>query len=195
MAGFKCPYCGAGEMVLECSPDHVSHIGGVPVTVPDAQVSKCTSCGRTTVSAKELKRWRRIQQAQLQTAGHVPSPEEVRRIRESFGLSVSEFACLLAVTRQTVHAWERRGAEGMQLGPAAILLRLLAKEVAGKATDVYAHLLSEAAERGQAAEAAGERTRAGDFLTAQAQKLEHARTLRARPGGCPAFLQRTKEAA
>ncbi len=149
MAGFNCPYCGEGKMVLETAPDHVTQLGGVPVEVEDAQVSRCTQCGQTTVSAREIKRWRRLQQEQLQARGQIPTPEEVKRTRELLGLSVSDFASLLAVTRQTVHAWERPDAGGMQLGPAALLVSLLVGEVDGKSGSVYAQLLRTAIDRGQ----------------------------------------------
>src|SRR5262249_41372856 len=91
----------------------------------------------------------KLQQEQLQAAGEIPTPEEVRRIRTALGLSVSDFAKVLAVTRQTIHAWERTGLNALQLSPAALLLGLLAEEIAGRGNGVFRFLLRKAAARGQ----------------------------------------------
>jgi len=117
MTGFKCPCCGAGDMIVEVLADHVTKLGGIPVRVKDAQIARCNHCGETSVSAGELARWEQLQKAQMQDKLQVPSPREVKSVRESFGLTVSDFAALLGVTRQTVYAWERADTGGMQLGP------------------------------------------------------------------------------
>lgn len=108
MADFTCSACGKGNMELKTIPEHATALGGVPFVARDAQVYECSHCGAWTATGKELKRWRAQQQIELQAKGAVPSGADVRRVREAFGLSVSDFASLLAVTRQTVHAWERR---------------------------------------------------------------------------------------
>jgi len=54
---FDCPYCERGRMVLEIVRAYPTRVGGVSLTVPNAQVSTCTDCGETAVSAGEMKRW------------------------------------------------------------------------------------------------------------------------------------------
>lgn len=119
-------------------------MGGVPVEVTDAKISKCNSCGETSVNAKELKRWDR-----LRSEGNVPTPAEVKRIRESQDLSVSDFARLVGVTRQTIYAWEREDVAALQLSPASLLVGLMADELNGNINGVIQHLVDKAATRGQ----------------------------------------------
>jgi DNA-binding transcriptional regulator YiaG len=136
-------------MTPEVISEFSTRVGGVPVVIPEAHISKCTNCGETSVGAKELKRWELIQKEQLRDAGQIPSAGEVTRIREAIGLSVSDFAKLLGVTRQTIHAWEREGCAALQLGPGALLLEVLAGERAGKTRGVLEFLARKAAQRGQ----------------------------------------------
>ena len=148
MADFTCSACGKGNMELKTIPEHATALGGVPFVARDAQVYECSHCGAWTATGKELKRWRAQQQIELQAKGAVPSGADVRRVREAFGLSVSDFASLLAVTRQTVHAWERADGRGMQLGPAALLVKALESELAQQATTLYEVLTAAALSRG-----------------------------------------------
>lgn len=60
---FPCPTCGKGRMALEIIPSYSTRLGGIALIVEDARVSKCSSCGETSVSATELKRWRVLQQS------------------------------------------------------------------------------------------------------------------------------------
>jgi DNA-binding transcriptional regulator YiaG len=145
----KCPVCGMGIMIDEVIACHSTRLGGVPVEVANARITKCDKCGEVAVDANELNRWEEIQKAALYAAGHIACPAKVRSIRQSLGLSVSDFAKVLAVTRQTVHAWEREGMHALQLGPAALLLDLLAQEAKGSLTGVVQRLVSAAMERGQ----------------------------------------------
>jgi DNA-binding transcriptional regulator YiaG len=136
-------------MIREVIPNYKTKMGGIPIEVPNAEISRCSNCGETSVSAKELKRWELIQKEQLRSTGQIPSPEEVTEIRTLLGLSISDFAKLLGVTRQTIHAWERPELAALQLGPAALLLKLLIDEKAGKTKGVFDYLLKQAAARGQ----------------------------------------------
>lgn len=149
MAAFKCPECGQGKMVPAVIPTHETRLGGVPLVVQDARVSRCTHCGEISVPGEELKRWRQIQRQQLASRSQIPRPREVKEIRQTAGLSVADFAALLGVTRQTVHAWERDDSEGVQLGPGALLLKLLAEELSGRLRGCLDGLVSAAAARGQ----------------------------------------------
>ena len=144
----RCPVCGKGEVAEEVIPRYDTRLGGVPVLVDNARIGRCSACGETYISAKEIERWRAIQRLQLQEAKHVPSAGEVTRIRESLGLTVSDFATLVGVSRQSVHAWERQGG-GMAFGPASNLISLLRAEVEGKLSGVCLALVEAAKSRGQ----------------------------------------------
>lgn len=149
MTAFKCPCCGVGEMVVKAVPEHHTRLGGVPVQVKDAQIAKCNHCNETSVSANELHRWENVQQEQLREDRQIPSPVEVRKIRQWLGSSVADFAALLGVSRQTVYAWERDDTGGMKLGPAALVVKLLAEEKARRISGVTAYLVLAAQSRGQ----------------------------------------------
>ena len=195
MTNFKCPCCGIGEMIVEVVRDHHTKIGGVPVQIKDARIAKCSECDETSVSAKELERWERVQLEQLQEGRQVPSPPEVRGIREALGFSVADFAALLGVTRQTVYAWERVDTGGMQLGPAALVVKLLAEESAGRIPGVIAYLVSAAQDRGHDLEAGPTTERVEHLQTQAAQTSAKSRGLRYVPSGSPAFGRPEKDAA
>ncbi len=182
-------------MVVEVVADHRTKLGGVPVRVKDARIAKCNHCGETSVSAKELERWERLQQEQLQQGRQIPSPAEVRRIREWVGFSVADFAALLGVTRQTVYAWEREDTGGMQLGPAALMVKLLAEENAGRISGVTAHLVAAAQDRGHELEAGPTAQEVDHLQTEGAQTNVKSRGLRYRAEGGPSFAGSTKKAA
>ena len=133
-------------------PAYRTRLGGVAVVVKDARVGVCDNCGESIVSAVELRRWREVHRAQLANEGHTPTPAEVRQVREHLGLSVAQFASLLGVTRQAVHAWEKDGGPLMPLGPGALLVGLLNPVSGEVASAVFVALLSAAHDRGQLSE-------------------------------------------
>ena len=63
--GFECPDCGEGRMASRVIPEHSTMLGGMPLIVKKAEVYECDHCGGTTVMAKELRRWRAIQNRQM----------------------------------------------------------------------------------------------------------------------------------
>ena len=149
MTAIKCPTCGAGTIRREVLPEYEAKLGGVSFTVTHAEVARCSNCGHVIVTAKELERWREQQKNELQAKGDVLSSDRVSGLRIAMQMSVAEFAALLAVTRQTVHAWEARG---LSLGPATLLLRLLEEEQSARGMrGVFDRLLSAAKARGQLA--------------------------------------------
>jgi DNA-binding transcriptional regulator YiaG len=160
-------------------PDYETEFEGVHIKVKDARVSKCTHCGETSYGARELSRWKQLKVAKLAELNQIPSADDVKRVRKSLELSVSDFAALVGVTRQTVHSWERAESGGMPFGPAAILVCLLDAKACQEADQVYSRLLSLAKRRGQLAKVAGppqpvERSAVPLFLLAL-------------PGGAPTF--------
>jgi YgiT-type zinc finger domain-containing protein len=151
MTKLKCPKCHKGDLVRNTIESFDTKLGGIPFTIHNAKAWQCAECGYVVATAKDLKNWRDAQRAYLQARGFVPGPDVVRKFRQSAGLSVADLATLLAVTRQTVHAWERDGLNALQAGPAAIILRLLVKEFSyGAVSGLLKALAEEAQARGQA---------------------------------------------
>jgi YgiT-type zinc finger domain-containing protein len=150
MTQLKCPKCRKADLVRSTIENFDTKLGGVPFTIQNANVWRCGECGHVVATAKDLKQWREAQKAFIQARGFVPSAATVRTLRRTLGLSVADLAALMAVTRQTVHAWERDGLNALQLGPAAIILRLLAKEIENNgARGLLKALIDEAQARGQ----------------------------------------------
>lgn len=188
MITMKCPSCGKEEMRLQVVADYETRLGGVPVVVPDARIGTCANCGETLVCADELERWRDLQRQQLQDAGQVPSAREVSRTRESLGLSVSDFAVLMGVSRQTIHAWERQDGRGMQFGPASLLVDLLREQLSGELTGICRALVAAALSRGQEVRSADNNPRCeAPPASATQGRFGSGLRLRARRSGAPSF--------
>jgi len=170
-------------MRLEIVPKHSARLGGVPVEVDNAQIFRCSECGEISVQAEEMRRWEDLQQSALREASLLPSPAEVKAIRESLSLSVSDFAAMLGVTRQTLHAWERPEGKGLPLGPAALLLKLLQKELDGHGGKVLDGLVRLAEKRGQRLPIASP----DENDSSPASAGTRTRAIRERPRGGPAF--------
>ena len=63
MTTFKCPLCGIGDMVVKVISDHCAILDGVQVQIKNARIAKCNHCGETSISAKELERWEKLQKS------------------------------------------------------------------------------------------------------------------------------------
>ncbi len=149
MSDFKCPECGKGRMVPEVIRTHETRLGGLPFVIENAHIARCTHCAEVSVSGEELGRWRQVQRDQLASSSQIPRPRDVKRIRQMIGLSVAGLATLIGVTRQTVHAWERDDLGGVQLGPGALLLKLLSDELETRHRFCLNALVRAAVSRGQ----------------------------------------------
>lgn len=147
MADQKCPKCGEGKLHVETIDRYLTRIGGTQVEIPNATIARCNHCDEFVVAATEVKRWEAIARQQLLSSEVLLNPGQVKALRERLGLAVADFAALLGVTRQTVHAWERADV-GMQLGPAALFLKVIEKELAGTVSGVLEVLVSLAKARG-----------------------------------------------
>jgi DNA-binding transcriptional regulator YiaG len=148
MKDFPCPECGKGRMEEVIVPSYRTSIKGVPCIIPNARVFRCTNCQQISAAFEEMRRWEQCCDDNASATGVVPSYDRVRAIRATTGLSVSQFATLLGVTRQTVHAWERDSHGVKSFGPASILLLLLEAESCGRVTGVSALLRDCSVKRG-----------------------------------------------
>ena len=149
METIKCPSCGVNKMEEKIISEFHTKLGGVPFVVSNAKILECEKCGERIYDAKEIKRWEKELQKQLQTNAHLVTSKDVKEIQEGLNLNVTDFARLFGVTRQTVYAWEDEKNAGIQLGPAALLIRLLMEEREGQMKGIYSFLLELANKRGQ----------------------------------------------
>ena len=183
MKTFRCPQCGKGYMQLEIVPRHATRIRGMPIEVPDARILRCSECGETSVEANELRRWEELQRTALQDTSSLPTVEGVKSIRKRLRLSVSDFAAVLGVTRQTVHSWERPDSKCAQLGPATLLLKLLQNELDRSGAEVFRELLKLARQRGQRITLAATK----EHSVPPPRLHQRLDMLRLRPDGVPSF--------
>jgi putative zinc finger/helix-turn-helix YgiT family protein len=149
MAKVKCPNCGKGEMRVESIQKYETKLRGIPFVVKDAKIAQCDTCGEQVYDAKEIKRWEEVLKKKLQAQDLLITPYEVKKLREAMGLSVADFASIFGVTRQTVYGWESEKSSGVQLGPASLLLGLLAEDQSGSLTGICDFLFASAGNRGQ----------------------------------------------
>lgn len=181
MATITCPACGKAKLEIKELHELKTEFEGVSITVPNAEFSECPACGENTYTAKELKRWAEIKQATLAETGALPNGNDVKEIRERMGLSVAQFADLIAVTRQTVHSWERALDQPMKLGPATLILNLLKQEQCGQSANIASCLTKLATMRGKSIDFEPLNTsREGSGDAGRSVALRPSR-----PGGCP----------
>ncbi len=150
MAKMSCPKCKSGKLEVTVLHDFETRLKGIPFVVEDAKVLQCAKCGEKVYAAKEIERWEQVQKNYLQSKGLLMTPEQVKHLRETIGVSVADLACLLGVTRQTVYGWESESTGGVQLSPASLLLGLVCdEELNGNSIGALMFLVNGALERGQ----------------------------------------------
>ena len=185
MTEMKCPYCDKGSISSKVVKEFHTKLGGIPFTVKDARIGQCDTCGKQAFDAKELKRWEQELKKQLQDTGNLITPEQVKSLRDSIKFSVSDFAALFGVTRQTVYAWEHKDVGGVQFGPVALLLMLLSEEVNGNFQEVYDFLFESSIKRGQKIKAVGRIPKAVNKISSS----KHDNLTRIPPKGAPSFCE------
>lgn len=193
MAEVRCPYCDEGNLKTVIVRDYHTQLGGIPFVVNDATILQCDTCGKKVFDANEVRRWEQELRKELQNRGALVRPEDVRAIRESLGLGVSQLTALLGVTRQTVYAWERREGGGLQLSPAALLLGLLRETLAGREKGVLEHLIDSAKQRGQPIPELSTEGPTGGSVAGEEGRAVRA-AVREIPRGAPSFGRSTEAA-
>lgn len=99
-----CTECGA--MMRESCEVIVEQIRGVEVAVDGIEHFVCDKCGNIAVNAKDANELGRRQAEAVARATGLLLPSQIRDIRESLGLTQSEFGDLIGVTFATVSRWE-----------------------------------------------------------------------------------------
>lgn len=119
----KCADCG-GPVTAERNAVRRYDIGGLPhVVLHGVEVIRCDACGRETVAIPRVAQLHRIVAHQIVSQRRMLAPIEIRFLRKHVGLSATDFAQRMGVTRETVSRWETGSTP---MGPAADrLLRLI----------------------------------------------------------------------
>ena len=107
-----CDECGAKASV-ERHAVRRYELGGLPhVELHGVEVMHCDACGKSTVAIPRLAQLHRVLAHGFVTQARMLAPVEIRFLRKHVGLSGSDFAQRMGVTRETVSRWES-GAQAM----------------------------------------------------------------------------------
>ncbi len=98
-------------------------INGEEVAVPAAEHLRCPSCGEILLRYQDARRLSQDAAAIYRKKHGLLSAEEIRGIRERFGLTQADVARLLRLGANTVSRWE--SGRNVQTGAMDILLRMI----------------------------------------------------------------------
>ena len=121
LADDACPRCGkpmregAGRLKLP--------VNGEEITVPDATHLRCPSCREVVLRFDDARRLRRRALEIYRKKYGLLSAEEIRSIRERFGLTQASLARLLRLGNNTISRWE--AGRNVQTAVMDVLLRMI----------------------------------------------------------------------
>ncbi len=121
LADDACPRCGT-TMVERRSALKVP-VNGEDVSVPSAVHLRCPKCGEVVLRFGDGKRLQEDAIAVYRKKHGLLSADEIRGIRERFGLTQSELAHLLHLGANTISRWE--SGRNVQTEAMDVLLRLM----------------------------------------------------------------------
>ena len=98
-------------------------INGKEIRVPSAPHLKCVKCGEIVLRFREGKRLHQDAIEIYRKKHGLLSADEIRAIRERFGLTQSQFARLLRLGANTISRWE--SGRNVQTEAMEMLLRLI----------------------------------------------------------------------
>ena len=118
----KCRECG-GSMTVEHDAVRRYDIGGLHnVVLHGVQVARCESCAEEDITIPRIGQLHRALADFYVRQPRLFAGDEIRFLRKHMGLSTSDFAQRMGVTRETVSRWENGTAMGTS---ADRLLRVL----------------------------------------------------------------------
>ncbi len=138
MTETKCDHCHTGLVIKRDIFDYKTKVRGVELSVPVAHVRICDNCETVYVPARELRRWDDLLLEQDPIKS--PSPQEIRQLRISLGMSVNDFAMFLRTTRQSIYSWENVKTVISPIRPIAVLLALVQASLENGSVDAISML-------------------------------------------------------
>jgi putative zinc finger/helix-turn-helix YgiT family protein len=121
LAADACPRCGT-TMVERRSALKLP-VNGEEVTVPSASHMRCPKCDEVVLRFADSRRLQEDAIAIYRKKHGLLSADEIRAIRERFGLTQSELANLLHLGANTISRWE--SGRNVQTEAMEMLLRLI----------------------------------------------------------------------
>ena len=116
-----CPECGAamserrGRLKLP--------VNGEEITVPDATHLRCSRCREVVLRVDDARRFRQRALEIYRKKYGLLSADEIRSIRERFGLTQTSLARLLRLGGNTISRWE--AGRNVQTGVMDMVLRMI----------------------------------------------------------------------
>jgi putative zinc finger/helix-turn-helix YgiT family protein len=98
-------------------------VNGEEVAVPSASHLRCPKCGEVVLRLQDARRLHEDASALYRTKHGLLSADEIRALRERFGLTQVDLARLLRLGANTVSRWE--SGRNVQTAAMDVLLRLL----------------------------------------------------------------------
>ena len=95
-ASMTCPICDKGTVAKEFKTEEFAYKGH-KLTLDQYPVLRCDTCGEEFVNAAEAKAFDKQITDFHRSVDNLLTPAEIRSIRESFGYTQTDFACLLKV--------------------------------------------------------------------------------------------------
>lgn len=99
-----CPVCG-GNVAIVTEPTELRQ--GSRRAVIDVEHFRCADCGEVFYTAEQADAAQRALAVRLREEDGLLTPEQIRAVREKYGLSQAQFEKLLSVGDKTVVRWER----------------------------------------------------------------------------------------
>ena len=144
MFEYACPECGRGSVQTRRILNYKTKIKGYPFVVDEALIGECDRCEARSFAPEETKRWEELFTNSLEARQAFLSPEEIKELRKSLGLSMEDFARLIGATRQSISMWEKEGRPSPPLRTADLLMKIVQKSLSTKPVDILPFLLEEA---------------------------------------------------
>lgn len=116
-----CPSCGSP--MKETRGKLRVPVNGEEVAVPGTAHLKCPKCKEIVLRAIEARRLGEDAIAIYRKTHHLLAAEEIRAIRERYGLTQADLARLLRLGPNTISRWE--AGRNVQTGAMDVLLRLI----------------------------------------------------------------------
>jgi putative zinc finger/helix-turn-helix YgiT family protein len=108
VGGTVCPAC-ENETAIECGArEETLSVRGVPIKI-EAEVQRCTSCGEIFATVDQEERNFQKAYRQYRKARRMVQPEDIRQLRERYGLGQRAFSRLLGWGEITLHRYESGG--------------------------------------------------------------------------------------
>jgi len=148
MFGYLCQECGKGTVKPVRVKNYRTKFSGYPFIVEEAFIGQCNVCGAEHFSASELKRWKKLFKASLESNGQLLTQKEIVELREQLGLSRENFALLIGCSLRSLNDWESPTLQTPPERIADLMMRLLRESLSVGKVNVLEFLLAQASRVG-----------------------------------------------